>query len=83
MKRIYTPEETRQSMIEQGLDPECIKRIMETTVKLHHENFLAVGKMLTIDERIEKHIDLLQAELLLSIVSRACFIILFFVKTLP
>jgi hypothetical protein len=78
--KVYSKEETKQWLDEQGLDPERTRKMLELMVKMYHDNFMLVGKMLPVEDRINRHLDLNTAELLLSIVSRACFFFPFVVQ---
>jgi hypothetical protein len=72
-RNVSTPTETRQRMIDQGLDPERVRKILEGSVNIQHQTFMSLYPVLTKEDRIEMELDLLQTELMLSIVSRACF----------
>lgn len=71
--KVYTKEETKQWFEEQGLDPERTREMLESMVELYHSNFVTVGKMLSLEDRLNQHINLNNAEMLLLIVRRACF----------
>lgn len=72
--KVYSKEETRQWLDEQGLDPERTRKMLELMAELYHNNFMAVGKMLSTKDRLDRHLDLNTVEQLLLIVRRACFL---------
>lgn len=75
-RKPHTPTETRQRMIAQGLDPERIRRILEASATTQHQNFMTLYPLLSKEDRIDMEIDLMQTELALSIVRRACLFFL-------
>lgn len=77
-RKPHTPTETRQRMIDQGLIPERVRKILEGSVAIQHQNFMSLYPVLSKDDRIELELDLLQTELMLSIVRRACLVLFVF-----
>lgn len=78
--KVYSKEETRQWFEGHGLDPETTCEMLESMVELYHSNFMAVGKMLPPEDRLTQHIKLNNAEMLLLLVRRACFLLPFVVQ---
>lgn len=73
MRTVKNPEEIREILIAQGLTPSRYRKFLEVAVKLQHENFNVIAPLLTDDERVELEMTLMQGELGLMIVSRACY----------
>lgn len=70
---IKTPEEIREILLAQGLNPERYRKFLEVAVKTQHDNFIAVASLLPPEERIEMELNLMQGELSLAIVSRCSY----------
>lgn len=72
---IYPASETRHRMISQGINPERAKRILEGSLAQQKEAFENLSNVLTKDDRLDLELDIVQTELMLLIVGRACFLL--------
>lgn len=67
-----TATEARARMISRGLDPEICREFLTDFVKAERNLFETIKPMLTDEQRHRRRFYVIQAELLLGIISDAC-----------
>lgn len=72
-KGIHSPQANRESMTEQGLNPELLCRYLERTNDLQRKNFDMIKSSLPEEDADNLQAEMLQGQLLLDIVRRSCF----------